>query len=153
MKTLIGITLTLLLFVACKDNATVSSNDLAIEKTPTIEGTWELIMRYNYDNNKVVDSFTNDQSYHQIKMFTKNKIMWTRHLALDSSDWFGYGSYKLNGNNLSEILDYGSKTMQSAISNDTEFKFEIELSEKYLNAIQIDDDGNRFFSEKYIRIE
>jgi hypothetical protein len=153
MKKSTFILIILTLFLAFKDN-TASVNAKPIDDIkPSIEGTWELIMRYNYDSGIVVDSFSNDESYHQIKMFTKNKVMWTRHLSLDSTDWFGYGSYKLNGSDLSENLDYGSKTMQKAISNNTEFKFEIELSDDYLNAIQIDEEGNPFFSEKYKRIE
>lgn len=152
MKNL-SILLIIFLLFSCQDNNTSTKKTMNEVKKPSIEGTWDLIMRYNYDGNKVVDSFTSDQSYHQIKMFSKNKIMWTRHLTADSSDWFGYGSYKLDGNILSEKLDYGSKTMQKAISTNTEFKFEIELDEDYLNAIQIDDDGNRYFSEKYKRIE
>ena len=153
MKNSTFLLIILMLFFSCKEQTT-SVTDATIEEIkPSIEGTWELIMFYNYEDNKVKDSFTSAQSYQQIKMFTKNKVMWTRHLTADSTNWFGYGSYKLNGTDLSENLDYGSKAMQKAISTNTEFKFEIELSDDYLNAIQVDDDGNRFFSEKYKRIE
>ena len=153
MKNSTFVLMILSLFLACKENpAPVHVNSID-DNQPKIEGTWELIALYNYDSGIIVDSFSNDESYHQIKIFTKNKVMWTRHLTLDSTDWFGYGTYKLNGNNLSENLDYGSKSMQKAILTNTQFNFELELSEDYLNAIQIDEDGNRFFSEKYKRIE
>jgi hypothetical protein len=143
----------LALFLACKDNS-ASTNSTSDEITkPKIEGTWELVMRYNYEDNKVKDSFSNDNRFQQVKIYTKEKVMWTRHLTADSTDWFGYGSYKIDDNHLSENLEYGSKTMQKAISTNTEFKFEIELTDNNLNSIFIDDDGNRYFSEKYKRIE
>tara|TARA_R110002049_G_scaffold3795_5_gene27548 strand:+ start:1270 stop:1731 length:462 start_codon:yes stop_codon:yes gene_type:complete len=140
-------------FLACKDNTTTNNAITEDNKKPSVEGTWKLIMRYNYDNNKIVDSFTSDNSFQQVKIYTKEKVMWTRHLTADSTDWFGYGSYKYDGNILTEVLDYGSKTMQPAINNNTQFKIEIEITDDDLNSVFIDDDGNRLFSEKYKRIE
>lgn len=153
MKNLPAFLIILTLFLACKDNTTSTKNTSEEIKKPSIEGTWELVMRYNYEDNKVKDSFTNDNSFQQVKIYTKEKVMWTRHLTKDSTDWFGYGSYKFDGNILTEVLDYGSKTMQPAINNNTKFKIEIELTDNDLNSIFIDDDGNRYFSEKYKRIE
>ncbi len=79
--------------------------------------------------------------------------MWSKHVPTDSTEWFGYGSYNLNDNTLTEVLDYGSEMMSKIIQEKKEFIYEIDLTENTFSQIEIDEDGNRIYSENYKRIE
>lgn len=123
----------------------------------SLKGTWELISRYNYRNNEVVDTFYVAKSYRQVKMYSDSKVMWSRKLlSNDSTEWFGYGSYKLNANKdtLREVLDFASHVMNKYIEELGVFVMEIsELTENSFTQIEIDGEGNRVISENYVRIE
>jgi hypothetical protein len=121
----------------------------------TLEGTWELISRYNYVDNKVSDSFGLAEGYRQVKMYTPTKVMWSRKRPADSTEWFGYGSYEVNTDRdiLMEVLDYGSVMMSEIIEEEKEFIFELNLKENSFIQIELDDEGNRVISENYIRID
>jgi hypothetical protein len=124
-------------------------------ENPTLIGTWELISRYNYKDNNVVDTFYVAESYRQVKMFTATKVMWSRKMRSDSTEWFGFGTYKLNAtrDTLREVLDYGSSVMSKLIEEQGEFVFELQLKENSYVQIEFDQDGNRVISENYSRIE
>lgn len=144
----------LLFLTSCKDKgiADVEQNN---EKKLSLIGTWELISRYNYIDNKVTDSFGLGYGYRQVKMYSPSKVMWSRMRPADSSEWFGYGSYEINDaqDSLTEVLDYGSTMMSRIIEEQKEFTFELLLKENSFIQIELDDDGNRVISENYIRIE
>lgn len=144
-----------LLFSSCKDKEAANNELTNSDKKLTLEGTWELISRYNYVDNKVSDSFGLDEGYRQVKMYSPTKVMWSRKRPADSTEWFGYGSYEFNDDLdiLTETLDYGSIMMSQIIDEEKEFVFELDLKENYFIQIELDDDGNRVISENYIRIE
>lgn len=148
----------LLSTLGCKSN---SDNDKindepvaeAVVKQNGLKGTWELTGFYNYKDNVVVDSFDMNPDFRQIKMYTDEKVMWCKHKSADSSDWFGYGTYKYDGERLTEILDFGSQVMNEVIAEKKEFTFELSLTENRFEQIEIDEDGNRIYSENYKRVE
>ncbi len=145
--------LAIILLSSCKDK---ESADKGLNNNKlTLEGTWELISRYNYIDNKVSDSFGLAEGYRQVKMYTPTKVMWCRMRPADSSEWFGYGSYELNDtkDRLIEVLDYGSVMMSQIIEEEKEFVFELDLKAKSFIQIELDEDGNRVISENYFRIE
>jgi hypothetical protein len=144
-----------LLFSTCKDKEVANNELMNTDEKLTLEGTWELVSRYNYVDNKVSDSFGLDEGYRQVKMYSPTKVMWSRTRPADSTEWFGYGSYEINPNNdrLTEVLDYGSIMMSQIIEEEKEFVFELDLKENSFIQIELDDDGNRVISENYIRIE
>lgn len=151
MKTSSVLFLALILLSSCKDKEMSGNNDNKL----TLEGTWELISRYNYVDNKVSDSFGLGEGYRQVKMYTPTKVMWCRKRPADSTEWFGYGSYELNPerDSLIEVLDYGSVMMSQIIEEEKEFVFELLLKKDSFIQIELDDEGNRVISENYIRIE
>lgn len=144
----------LIVLSSCKDKE-MSDNSLMNDKKLTLEGTWELISRYNYIDNKISDSFNIAEGYRQVKMYTPTKVMWSRMRPADSSEWFGYGSYEVNAaqDSLTEVLDYGSTMMSKVIDEEKEFTFELQLKKNSFIQIELDDDGNRVISENYIRID
>jgi hypothetical protein len=147
--------LTLVLLVSCKDKDMADTSLKNNAKKLTLEGTWELISRYNYINNEVSDSFNIAEGFRQVKMYTPTKVMWSRKVPADSTELFGYGSYEVSPNNdtLTEVLDYGSAMMSIIIEEEKEFVFELQLKENSFVQIELDEDGNRVISENYIRIE
>ena len=149
MKICVITFLTLILLTSCKDK------DHNNNKKLTLEGTWEMVSRYNYRDNKVVDSFGLPEGYRHVKMYTATKVMWSRKRPADSTELFGYGSYQINDaqDRLTEVLDYGSTVMNQVIEEQKEFTFELLLKKNSFIQIELDDEGNRVISENYVRIE
>ncbi|SFZ92124.1 hypothetical protein SAMN05428642_102543 [Flaviramulus basaltis] len=141
--------------ISCKndkmsDNKTVMENN---DNQPSLVGVWQMVGYYNYNDNKIVDSFMSSETYKQIKIYTPTKVMWSRLNKQDSTDWFGFGNYKITDNTLTENLVYGSNTMNKTIEKNNEFNFELVLNEDTYNQIELDENGDRILSENYIRIE
>jgi len=161
MKTITAILSISLLLHSCDSaskNSTISNkaenNDQSVKNNITsLKGAWELVGYYNYADNVVTDSFSTSEGYRQVKMYTASKVMWSKSFPLDSSEWFGYGSYKLDGNELVEILDYGSEMMRRIIQEKKEFTYETVITENGFSQIEMDDDGNKIYAENYKRIE
>lgn len=160
MKTLLILFLSLLALTACgegKNSDTSNDNTAQLgaqnDLEPKLNGTWELVSYYNYVDNEIADSFQTNVGYRQVKMYTDNKVMWSKDVPSDSAEWFGYGSYSNDDNELTEILEFGSEMMRSIIEEKYEFKYELQLEKNKFSQIEIDDDGNRLYSENYKRIE
>jgi hypothetical protein len=155
MKSLILTLIVFIAFVSCKNEASdsIKSTSTPEAKAKTLEGAWELVSFYNYVDNKVTDSFTTNEGYRQVKMYTPTKVMWSKHVPSDSTEWFGYGNYKLENNRLTEVLDYGSEMMSKIIQERKEFMYELDLKNNKFSQIELDEDGNRIYSENYKRIE
>ncbi len=149
MKKLLGLFFLMLILISSTE---FTSSELQTNAS-SLEGTWELINRFNYDDENVIDTLENLNGYRQIKMYSKGKVMWTRHSPDDPSEWFGYGSYSNTENELEEQLEYGSETMMQIQDTIKVFKFELQLDKDTFSQITLDDDGNRTFAENYVRID
>lgn len=153
------LSMALLLVFSCKDEPkseidTTNAESMEAEKNNFgLKGTWELTGFYNYKDNVVVDSFKTNPDFRQLKMYTDTKVMWCKHRPADSSEWFGYGTYKFNNERLTEILDFGSTEMDLVIAENKEFIFELTLQNNHFQQIELDEDGNRIYSENYKRVE
>jgi len=127
--------------------------EVEIEEKASLEGTWEMIGLYNYRNNQVVDSFKTREGNRQVKMYTKSRVMWSKLVPADSTEYFAYGAYTLNDSILTETLDYGSKTMNIVIGVRRDYTYKIVLEDDRFSQIEIDDEGNRIYSENYKRVD
>lgn len=149
MKKLLGLVF-LMLFL-------ISATELASSKPalhPSIEGTWELVSHYNYvDGVNVSDTLLATDGYRQIKMYYNGKVMWTRYVPNDSVEWFGYGSYEVNGDRLMEKLEYMSASMRKIANPDMIWTMELQLENNRFSQIFTDEEGNRINSENYKRID
>ena len=148
----------MILLSSCKDDvsnqtAEENQNTLQTDDINSLEGAWELVGYYNYMDNKVKDSFQTSEGYRQVKMYTPTKVMWSKYIPSDSSEWFGYGRYSVNGSELVEVLEYGSEMMRRIIEEKKEFKHELIYNGDTFSQIEIDEDGNRIYAENYKRIE
>ena len=128
---------------------------------PSIEGTWELVNFYNYDDEIVSDTVPLAEGYRQIKMFYNSKIMWSRTTLNSTKDpdgnnvvgRFGYGTYTTSDTGLVETIEYGDAGMMSALGTMRVFTFELDLTNDSYSQISTDEEGNRTFSENYKRID
>ena len=149
MKKLLG-TIFLMLILVSATNFTTS-----IQQTDSnsLEGTWELMNRFDYDNGNVSDTLLNNNGYRQIKIYSKGKVMWTRYSPDDPSEWFGYGSYTNTENELEERLEYGSETMMQIQDTVKIFNFKLNLYKDNYSQITIDENGDPTYAENYKRID
>ena len=149
MKKILGLVFLMLILV--------SSTELSSPKLQTnevsLEGTWELVNHFNYDGINVSDTIVNTNGYRQVKIYSKGKVMWTRHSPDDPSEWFGFGSYTHNDTELTEQLEYGSANMMKIQDTVKIFKFELQLYQDSYSQISLDENGDRTFSENYKRID
>ncbi|MFD0799403.1 hypothetical protein ACFQZJ_18165 [Maribacter chungangensis] len=150
MKKLLGLAFLMLLVVSI---TSMTSAKLQTATNTSLEGTWELINRYNYDENGVSDTLQNINGYRQIKIYSKGKVMWTRYSPDDPAEWFGYGSYSNTENILKEQLEFGSAAMMQVIDTVQVFEFELLLDKDTYSQITKDAEGNRSYSENYQRID
>lgn len=152
---------TLLLFISfialstCQQgkSSDIANTEQQQEEALKLNGTWEMVGYYNYMDNEIIDSFQTNLGHRQIKMYTDQKVMWSKNIPSDSTEWFGYGSYTADDNELTETLEYGSEIMQQIIDDKQEFKYELHLNKNTFSQIEVDDAGNRLYSENYKRIE
>jgi len=149
MKKLLGLVFLMLILVS----ATEFTSSKLQTNANSLEGTWELMNRFNYDDGNVSDTLMNTNGYRQIKIYSKGKVMWTRHSPDDPNEWFGYGSYQNTENELEERLEYGSASMMTVQDTIKIFKFELHLYKDSYSQITLDEEGNPTFSENYKRID
>lgn len=148
MKKLLGLALLMFLLIS----ATTDTKD----ENPfhSIQGTWELVSFYNYDDGiHVSDTVPKATGYRQIKMFYNGKVMWSRHDKDDPSGRFGYGSYQITENQLIETIEYGDDLMNQAIDSNSVFTFELLLGDDTYSQVNFNAEGDRTFSENYMRID
>jgi hypothetical protein len=120
----------------------------------SIEGTWELESFYNYDDGEnVSDTTAKADGYRQVKMYYNGKIMWSRYVPEEPNGRFGYGSYEITDNQLIETIEYGDNEMMQALDTLRVFTFDLVLKDDVYSQINIDEEGNRTFSENYKRID
>lgn len=117
-----------------------------------MQGVWELQSFSNWDGDKV-DTVQKAEGYRQVKIYYNGKIMWSRWVPGDSQGRFGYGSYKITDTELIETIEYGDLEMMKALDTLRVFTFELDLKENTYSQISLDQEGNPFTSENYIRID
>jgi hypothetical protein len=149
MKKLLGLVFLMLILISSTEFA--SSKHQTSENS--LEGTWELVNRFNYDQGNVSDTLLNVNGYRQIKIYSKGKVMWTRYSPDDPNEWFGYGSYTNTQDELEERLEYGSKVMMRIQDTVQVFKFELQLYKDSFSQISLDENGSPTGSENYKKID
>ena len=62
-------------------------------------------------------------------------------------------NYKIKNGVLTEVLEYGSKSMNEVIKERTEFVFNVSINENKFSQIELDSLGHPILAENYIRLE
>ncbi|MBT8178259.1 MAG: hypothetical protein KJO94_03070 [Eudoraea sp.] len=148
MKKFIGIVFLMLILLV--GTATTTSTPHTMH---SIEGTWEQVSFFNYDEQEVTDTVLLPEGYRQVKMFYNGKIMWSRTNPNDTIGRFGFGHYRITENELIETIEFGDYQMMQALDTLSVFRFELILDNGSYSQISVDEEGNRTFSENYKRID
>lgn len=155
MKRVFLILVITLLCLSCRqeNNTTNSQIEVEVKSNLNLDGVWGLASFYNYKDNIVVDTVMVNLENPQIKIFLDNKVMWSRKEPKGTQEYFGYGSYKVTDSTLVETLEFGSKEMLRVIDSNKVFSFELIKGIDTFSQIDIGPEGDRIFSENYIRIK
>ncbi|MDT7827095.1 hypothetical protein RQM65_00265 [Pricia sp. S334] len=155
MKNALGPIFVILMLLAIIGCSTTKGQNSTQTKTSgnSIEGTWEMISNYNYDNGQVTDTIPLEEGYRQIKMYYNGKVMWTRYVPTDSAEWFGYGSYSTTDTTLTEMLEYMSASMRKIANANMEWNMKLDLEKDRYSQIFTDADGEPISSENYKRLD
>jgi hypothetical protein len=119
----------------------------------SLEGVWEMKHQYIYENNQIQDTLFDVNGKRQVKIYSNGKVMWSRYSPKDANEWFGYGSYEIVDGFLEERLEYASNAMMKIVDTTAVFRFELVLEKNSYSQISLDEEGNRYNSENYDRIE
>jgi hypothetical protein len=106
-----------LIFVAC--------NEITKPKDQ-INGVWETTHVYVLANGDTVYSSDTDVIH---KIYLDGYVMWTANPASDSSEWYGYGTYKLKNDTIIENLLSMSLPMKAQTDSKGEFIIKFNYDE------------------------
>lgn len=132
---------------------TEDGTEETVSKKANLDGVWELVSFYNYEDNSIKDTIINNAKNRQVKMYNDGKVMWSRRAPSDQIDYFAYGAYSITDSSLTEVLDYGSVAMLKVIDTMRVFNFELILNNDTYSQIELGPEGDRVFSENYVRIK
>ena len=126
------------------------------KKTLNIEGTWKLVQNQSISDNKAVTVFPGKAVIDEIKIWSGNNFMFVARNKTDTiaQDYYGTGTYKLDGNRYEEYL-----VMMSYKPWEGEtIKMTMEMkNDTLIQTFPVDDKGqmNKDWAsiEKYVRIK
>ena len=154
MKKVIFLLIIAITCFTCKQESTkvVDVEEVQVSTENNLNGVWQLTSFYNYKDNVVVDTVMANPENPQIKIFLDNKVMWSRKEPKGTEEYFGYGSYVTTDSTLVETLEFGSKLMLKVIDSSRVFSFELIKGNDTFTQIDIGPEGDRVFSENYVKI-
>ena len=116
--------------IACNQPSDEGASNLDVNGVDPIEGVWERTNRYWYldDDTLYVDPTIGLQH----KIYFDGYVMWTADPGPDSSEWHGYGTYRLSNDTLIETLSSMSLPMKVVMGSEDEALLKIEYDENFL---------------------
>jgi len=117
-----------------------------LESPKALEGVWELQNQFLYENDMIVDTLYN-------KIYSQDRVMWTRHDPADANEWFGFGTYVIKDGILEERLEYASGPMMKIMDTTQVFRFELVMDGNQYQQIEIDENGHHSRSENYLKLK
>ena len=120
--------LVFLLLTACNQPEKTSSSI----NEPSLEGVWELTGHvYLHEGDTV---YVDADMYSQ-KIFMDGYFMWEGGSLADSIDTYGFGTYTLSGDTLTERLLSFSHSMEGMLNVNEDMMFTVEISENVYKQI------------------
>ena len=128
---LVSLTITLFAFcVACNQQADAGTPNLEVRDADPIEGVWELTSLYWYLDGDTLYADPPNGSIH--KIYFDGYVMWTSDPGPESSEWYGYGTYRLSNDVVIESLSSMSLPMKEAHNGEVEFELKTEYDQDFL---------------------
>lgn len=129
--TLILVAIVLFTFcIACNQPSDAGASSKNIRSVDPVEGVWELSSRYWYLDDDTLYADPTIGLRH--KIYFDGYVMWTADPGPDSSEWHGYGTYRLSNDTLIETLSSMSLPMKEANDLEDEFVLKIEYDHNFL---------------------
>jgi hypothetical protein len=137
------------LFVACQSKSPALQQTGADEqRRDQLTGAWKMTDYLTVTNEG--DSSTDERV--QYKMYVDGSVMWGFEAEAEYTEWFGYGTYYIEGDTLYETMLSGSWAFRQAISNNTNF-FRIALDITDSTYTQVIAGKDEITYETYTRID
>lgn len=112
-----------LFWTACNQPA----DTLSDEKAPSVEGVWK--QTEHFWMNEFGDTLFVAPEHNAQKIYLDGHVMWNCEPDPDSTEWFGFGTYELNGDTLIERLSTMSRSMQETTEFNEAFVLVVEFDE------------------------
>lgn len=137
-----------LLLIACQPKSPAPQQTGADEQLrDKLTGAWQMTDFLTVTDEG--DSSTDERV--QYKMYVDGSVMWGFEAEAEYTEWFGYGTYYIEGDTLYETMLSGSWAFRQAISNNTNF-FRIALDATDSTYTQVIMGENETIYESYTRI-
>ena len=135
-------------WIGCQSNSPATQESGAEEqRRDKLTGAWKMtdLMMINYKG----DTMTDERA--QYKMYVDGSVMWGFEAAPDSTEWFGYGTYFIEGDSLFETMVSGSYAFRQAIQGQNNFfRIGIDVNgDTYTQVIKSDSSTSY---ETYVRV-
>ena len=115
---------------ACNQQSDEGASNKDVMDASSIEGVWERTncywVNYEWKDTLYPDP---DEIGVQHKIYLDGYVMWTADPKADSSEWYGYGTYRINNDTLIEKLLSMSLPMKAEMGSKDEVIFKIEYDE------------------------
>ena len=112
-----------LLCAACNQPA----ETLSVDSARSVEGVWK--QTAHHWTTEFGDTVFVAPEHDAYKIYLDGHVMWNCEPDPDSIEWFGFGTYELNGDTLIERLSCMSLSMQDAMGEDDEAILIVEFDE------------------------
>ena len=146
MKTL---AIPLLIFlVSCQSKSPdVQQASSEEQRRDKMTGAWKMTDHLIVTDDR--DTITDGRT--QYKMYVDGSVMWGFEAAPDSTEWFGYGTYFVEGDSIFETMTSGSWAFREAIRGQNNFfRIAVEMKEDmYTQTIK---DETSMIYETYVRV-
>ncbi len=119
------------------------------EKQSPLEGTWKLVHEYQKSGDEILGEFPVDITGSEIKIWSGNHFIFVGRFEQDSvvSDTYGGGTYKLEGDNYEETIEFHS--YPDFLGQTMKILLEIN-GDTITQTFPVDDNGHVDKSEYYI---
>lgn len=114
--------------IACNQQSDEGASSNNIRVVDPVEGVWERTNHYWVLDD---DTIYADEVGVQHKIYFDGYVMWTADPGTDSSEWHGYGTYRLSNDTLIEKLSSMSLPMKVAMGSEDEVMLKIEYDKNF----------------------
>jgi hypothetical protein len=126
-RSLIVLSLLFPLLIACSQ-LTDRSSVANMPDSGTVEGVWELSNHYYVKDGDTLYAEPAEMGLKH-KMYLDGYVMWSGDPSYDSTAWYGYGTYILNGNTLVEKLTSMSLPLKTEMGSENEIVSQVAFEE------------------------
>ena len=117
------------LCIACSQPSDEGTSNKDVRDVDPVEGVWEITNRYWV---LMDDTIYADIVGVQHKIYFDGYVMWTADPGTDSSEWHGYGTYRLSNDTIIEKLSSMSLTMEEMMGSEDEVMIKTEYGKNFI---------------------